>query len=357
MIRAAEEGSGTDKDMSENANENGICFEGFNLEPYQNGWLVRSYVGDATELAIPAEVQGKPVVIIAAKAFEDNRNITSVVIPDTVTFIGNYAFWNCTALEHVVVGRGMSTLNLGTFTNCTSLSQVDLPDTMTSIGDGVFQDCTALSAITIPTAVESLGDRCFMNCTSLTTVVLPPAITTIMRNCFRGCTSLSTVIMPGNVEYIGPRAFQECPALESVTFQEGPIETTMNAMRNYSLLCFAIDEAVKRNMVSFEEALKLLHSKSDRERLLGACTLATYPERSREIGSKQAMTCALAAAGRTEELRRLEDRPGFFIKLSLLKCIDVANAAGRTETAAYLLDLAARQEGPAPASRSTGLEL
>ena len=297
------------------------------------------------------------MVIIATKAFEDHQNIVSVTIPDSVTFIGNYAFWNCTALEHVVVGRGMTTLNLGTFTGCTSLTRVDLPDTMTSIGDGVFQDCTALSTITIPESIESLGDRCFMNCTALTTIVIPPSVTTIMRNCFRGCTSLSTVIMPGNVEYIGPRAFQECPSLESVTFTEGPIDTTMNAMRNYALLCFAIDEAVERKMVSFEEAKKLLTSKSDRERLLGACTLAAYPERSREIGSKQAMTCALAAAGRTEELRRLEDRPGFFIKLSLLKCIDVANAAGRTETAAYLLDLAARQEGPAPESRTAGLEL
>ena len=341
--------------MSENENE--VHFEGFHLEPHQGGWLIRSYDGDARELVIPAEVEGKPVVMIAVKAFEEDKNIVSVVIPDSVTFIGNYAFWNCTALEHVVVGRGMTTLNLGTFTGCTALTQVDLPDTMTSIGDGVFQNCTALATITLPETIETLGDRCFMNCTGLTTVVIPSSVTTIMRNCFRGCSELSTVIMPGNVEYIGPRAFQECPSLESVTFADGPIDTTMNAMRNYALLCFAIDEAVERKMVSFSDAKKLLLSKSDRERLLGACTLVTYPERSREITSKQAMTCALAAAGRTEELRKLEDRPGFFIKLSLLKCIDVANAAGRTETAAYLLDLAARQDGPVPTSRTTGLEL
>ena len=343
--------------MSENASENEAYFEGFHLEPHQSGWLIRSYDGDASELAIPAEVQGAPIIMIAAKAFEDNHSLVSVIIPDSVTFIGNYAFWNCTSLERAAVGRGVNTLNLGTFTGCTSLAQVDLPDTLTSIGDGVFQNCTALSAITLPEAIETLGDKCFNNCTSLTSIVVPPSVTTIMRNCFRGCTSLSTIVLPGNVEYIGPRAFQECPMLDQVTFAEGPIDTTMNAMRNYSLMCFAINESIERRMLSFGEAKKLLLSKSDRERLLAACTLAAYPERSREIASKQLMTRTLAAAGRTEELRRLEDWPGFFIKLSLLKCIDAANEAGRTETAAYLLDLAARQEGPAPESRTSGLEL
>ena len=341
--------------MSEN--ENAICYEGFQLEPYQGGWLVRSYDGDADELVIPSQVQGASVVMIAAKAFEENCNLLSVSIPDSVTFIGNYAFWNCTALKRAVVGRGVNTLNLGTFMGCTSLVQVDLPDSLTSLGDGVFQNCTALSTVVLPETIEALGDKCFSNCTSMESIALPRTITTIARNCFRGCTSLSTVIMPGAVEYIGPRAFQECPSLESVTFMEGSIDTTLNAMSSYSLLCFAIDEAVDRKLVSFPEANKLLSSKSDRERILAARVLAAYPERSREVASKQAMTCTLAAVGRTEELRRFEGRPGFFSKLALLKCIDAANEGGHTETAAYLVDLAARQDGPVTASRTTGLEL
>lgn len=343
--------------MSEKAGDNEICLEGLHLEPHQGGWLVRSYEGNEGELSVPDQVQGAPIVMIAAKAFEDCKNLKSVDIPDSVTFVGNYAFWNCSALERAAVGRGVSALNLGTFMGCAALAQVELPDTLASIGDGVFDGCTSLSAIALPNAVETLGDRCFHNCASLASIVIPVSVNTIARNCFRGCTSLSSVIMPGNVEYIGPRAFQECPSLESVTFEESDIETTMNAMRNYSLMCFAIDESIKRKMLPFGEAKKLLGSKSERERLLAACTLAAYPERGREIASKQIMTCTLAAAGRTEELRRLEGKPGFFIKPSLLKCIDAANAAGRTETAAYLLDLLARQEGPAPATRATGLEL
>ena len=254
-------------------------------------------------------------------------------------------------------GRGIAALNLGTFMGCTSLVQVELPDTLTSLGDGTFQNCTALSTVELPATTETLGDKCFSNCTSMTSIIVPSTVTTIARNCFRGCTSLATVIMPGNVEYIGPRAFQECPSLESVTFAEGSIDVTLNAMRSYSLLCFAIDEAIERKMVSYAEANKLLSSKSDRERILAARMLAAYPERSREVASKMAFTCTLAAAGRTEELRRFEGKPGYFSKLALLKCIDAANEAGRTETAAYLLDLAARQDGDAPSRRTTGLEL
>lgn len=332
-------------------------FEGFHLEPQNGGWLIRSYDGPLDDLRIPEQVEGIDVTMIAANAFEDNRTLKRVVIPDTVTFIGNYAFWNCTSLEHVTVGRGITSLNMATFMGCTALVQADLPDTLTLLGDGIFKNCTALPAQVIPETVTMLGDSCFHTCTSLTSIVLPAAIKTVARNCFRGCKTLSTVIMHGGVEYVGPRAFQECPSLESITFADSDINTSMNAMRNYSLMCFVADEAIARGMVSFDDAKKLLTSKSERERILAARALAAHPERSSEITMKQTLCCTLAAAGRTEELRCFEGQPGFGSKFALMKCIDAANANGHTETAAYLLDRVARLDGPVPERRSTGLEL
>ena len=339
--------------MSENEKE----YQGLHLERHENGWLVRSYDGAEEDLRIPDEVDGLPIVMIAAKAFEDNRIVRSVQIPDSVTFIGNYAFWNCTTLERAKVGRGVSALNLGTFWGCTSLVHADLPDTLTSLGDGVFRSCTSLVSQDIPETIAELGDSCFRDCTALVSISLPAAIRTVMRNCFRGCSSLSTVIMHGGVEYVGPRAFQECPALESLTLVGDRIGTTMNAMRNYSLMCFVADEAIARGMLPFEEAKKLLSSESDRERVLAARAIVSFPDRLGEIPTKTTLAQTLAGAGRTDELRVLEGRKGYLSKPALKKCIEAANANGRTETAAYLLDLVAQLDGPAPAKRSTGLEL
>lgn len=332
-------------------------YAGLQLEPYGDGWLVRSYDGTEDDLAIPAEVDGLPVVMIAANAFEDNRNLRSVTIPDSVTFVGNYAFWNCTALEQAHVGCGVTALNIGTFWGCTRLAHVELPDTLTVLGDGSFRTCASLASIDIPESTTELGDSCFRDCTALPSVVIPAAVHTVFRNAFRDCSILSTVIMHGNVEYVGPRAFQGCPQLDHITLVDDEIDVTMNAMRNYSLMCFVADEAIARGMLPFDEAKSLLNSKSDRERVLAARAIAYFPDRVGEIATKLALTRTLAEAGCTQELHVFEGKPGYFSKPALLKCIDAANAGGHTETAAYLLDLVARMDGPAPVKRSTGLEL
>ena len=340
-------------------NENTMTFEGLNLETCDGGWLIRSYDGEADELHIPAEVDGKPVVMIAAKAFEESNSLKSVEIPDSVTFIGNYAFWNCTGIERVRMGNGVRNLTLGTFMGCSSLVEAFLPESLETLGDGVFSKCALLPTQEIPQTVTALGDSCFRDCTAMTSIELPAAIKTVARNCFRGCTALSTVIMHGGIEYVGPRAFQECPSLESITFAERSIGTTMNAMRNYSLMCFVANEAIARGMLPFEEAKKLLSSESSRERILAARAIASFPERFGEVPLKQKLTATLAEAGRTEELRAFEGVTGYFSKPALLKCIDAANAGGHTETAAYLLNLLAQLDGPAPTAghRSSGLEL
>ena len=135
------------------------------------------------------------------------------------------------------------------------------------------------------------------------------------------------------------------------------IDVTMNAMRNYSLMCFVADKAIERGMLPFDEAKSLLNSGADRERILAAKAIASFPDRLGEIATKLVLTRTLAEAGCTQELHAFEGKPGYFSKPALLKCIDAANANGHTETAAFLLDVLARADGPAPTRRSTGLEL
>lgn len=330
---------------------------GLQLERLDRGWKIAGYTGAASTLDIPAEVDGVPVVMIGANAFEDAACLRKVTIPRSVTFIGNYAFWNCAGLEQIDLPETISTLHLGTFWGCSSLTHVDIPRSVTTLGDGVFRSCNAIVSQDIPNTVTELGDSCFRNCASLTTAVIPRSVTKIARNAYRDCPQLSLVTIGDSVEYVGPRAFQGCPQLESIQIEGDDIDVTLNAFRNYSLMCFVADYAVPRNMLPFDEAKTLLNSGSPRERTLAARAIAHCPDRIGEIATKLALTRTLAEAGLTDDLRTFEGQPGYLSQPAILKCIDAANARNRTETSAYLLDLLARQDGPAPAKRSTGLEL
>ena len=331
--------------------------EGLKFERLDEGWKVAGYEDIDKSVDIPAEVDGVPVTMVGAHAFEDACGLEHISIPESVTFVGNYAFWGCTSLTQVDIPHSLTVLNLGTFRGCTALAHVTVPDSMELLGDGVFQGCTALVSVDIPDSVVEVGDSCFRDCTGLETIVLPASVHKISRSAFRNCERLSRVVIPGKVEYVGPRAFQGCPTLETITVAGDDIDVTLNAFRNYSLMCFIIDLAVEHQMLPFDEAKTLLNSKSQRERVLAACVVASYPDRVGEIATKLALTRTLAEAGRTEELRVFEGKPGYLSKPAIQKCIDAANANARTETAAYLLDLLARLDGAAPRARTSGLEL
>ena len=112
-------------------------------------------------------------------------------IDDEITFIGVYAFYNCSSLTTVDLPEATSIGNYA-FYNCSSLATVDLPEA-TSIGDYAFQSCSSLATVDLPEAT-SIGSSAFPRCSSLTTVNLPKA-TSIGSSAFYSCSSLTTVIL------------------------------------------------------------------------------------------------------------------------------------------------------------------
>ena len=106
-----------------------------------------------------------------ANLYINGTLLTELVIPDSVTIIGDYAFYGCTSLTSVVI-----------------------PDSVTSIGDLAFYDCTSLTSVVIPDSVTSIGDYAFGGCTSLTSVVIPDSVTSIGDYAFRYCYKLVEVI-------------------------------------------------------------------------------------------------------------------------------------------------------------------
>ena len=133
--------------------------EGLKFERLDEGWKVAGYEDIGKSVDIPADVDGVPVTMVGAHAFEDARGLEHISIPESVTFVGNYAFWGCTSLTQVDIPHSLTVLNLGTFRGCTALAHVTVPDSMELLGDGVFQGCTALQNVSLPeTIVEQAGD-------------------------------------------------------------------------------------------------------------------------------------------------------------------------------------------------------
>ena len=80
------------------------------------------------------------------------------------------AFYNCSSLTSVVIGDSVTSIGEDAFSYCSSLTSVTIGDSVTSIGDSAFNGCTSLTSVEIPNSVTSIGPRAFYNCSGLTSV-------------------------------------------------------------------------------------------------------------------------------------------------------------------------------------------
>ena len=136
----------------------------------ENGEItITGYSGTASELVIPAEIDGYPVTAIGESAFSYNNELLSVIIPDSVTTLGRGAFVFCENLESVTIGNGVTCINEWTFENCGYLKSITLSSGVTRIEEGAFHS-TGLKTISIPGSVTYIGNRVFEYCSSLTDI-------------------------------------------------------------------------------------------------------------------------------------------------------------------------------------------
>jgi len=146
----------------------------------------------------------------------DGTGLTSVIIPNSVTTIGDSAFNNCTSLTSVIIPNSITSIGSFAFSN-TSLTSINIPNGVTTIGQGAFNRNEKLTNITIPNSVTSIERVAFSDCEKLTSVIIPNSVTIIGDSAFRD-SGLTSVIIPNGVTSIGGRAFY-CTSLTSVTFQ------------------------------------------------------------------------------------------------------------------------------------------
>ena len=173
-------------------------------ELYLNGNLV-------TQLVIPDSVTS-----IGNYAFSGCTSLTSIKISDSVTSIGNYAFYSCDNLTSVTIGEGITSIGNNVFSYCTSLTSITIPNSVTSIGEDAFSFC-GITSITIPNSVTSIGEDAFWACTSLESLTIPDSVTSIGEDALHGCTSLKTLVIGNGVTSIPSAILWGCSNLESLT--------------------------------------------------------------------------------------------------------------------------------------------
>ena len=181
----------------------------------ENGLTILGYSGIESAIAIPAQIDGKPVYAIAENAFRDFTDLESVVIPDSVAVI-DYAFVSCRDLKSVRIGKGVVSMN-GAFRGCTALASVTGGESVAEC-DEAFLGCVSLTEITLPGTVTSAVST-FAGCTALTDVTLREGIGRLDHT-FTDCRSLSEIYLPPSVTE-APSAFLNCSSLLRITGGDG----------------------------------------------------------------------------------------------------------------------------------------
>ena len=137
--------------------------------------------------------------------------LESITIPNSVTKIGNWAFWQCAWLRSVTIPNSVTIIGDRTFEQCPRLTSIIIPNSVTEICETAFMDCTGLASITIPNSVTKIGKQVFKGCTSLTSITIPNSVTEIGISAFSGCAGLTSVTIPNTVTFIGEDAFDGTP--------------------------------------------------------------------------------------------------------------------------------------------------
>jgi len=196
--------------------------------------------------------QGYADETAAAGCFQDCRSIKNIIIPSSVSTIGESAFSGCTSLSSVFIGSGVKELDKRGFYGCDSLAEItvdeknanyssldgvlfnkdktnviicpngkkgtySLPNKVTKISSYAFCNCSGLTSVTIPNSVTSIEDYAFDDCTGLTNIAIPNSVTSIGYSAFSGCTGLTSVTIPNSVTSIGNYAFSQCSGLTNVS--------------------------------------------------------------------------------------------------------------------------------------------
>ena len=158
------------------------------------------YLGNATELTLPADCKGENYVI-GANVFKDNTTISSIVIPNSVTSIGEGAFSGCTGLEKVYINDLAAWCGI-------DFGSADANPLY--YAKNLYLNGELLTELSIPAEIAEVKDYAFYNCNGVTNIDIVDGVKSIGNSAFYGCSDLETLYISNTIESIGDYAFAEC---------------------------------------------------------------------------------------------------------------------------------------------------
>jgi hypothetical protein len=240
-----------------------------------NAYSVSRGTASAADVVIPNFHEGLPVTEIEANGFSNYTNMASVMIPDRITNIGNYAFYNCSSLASVIIPNSVISIGSSVLSGCSGLTSVTLPFLGSSLNSSysnhigyifgaasysgqnanipaslktvsiininnntlqsnVFSGCTGLESVitpggaaalsgwsvTLPNNVVSIASSAFLNCSGLKSVTIPAGVIEIGSSAFSGCSSLTDIALSAGITSISSNTFQNCASLTDITIPD-----------------------------------------------------------------------------------------------------------------------------------------
>ena len=164
------------------------------------------------------------ISVIGEYAFYNDTSVQVISVPNSVNTIGQYAFYNCNSIKEINIPNGVTAIRSHTFFGCASLENIVTPNSVTLIEDYAFYGCVEVRTLTISNTCESIGSNAFYNCKSIEELIIPDSVKYIGTYAFRSCVKITELDFSDNVEEIGACAFYDCNALETVRLGKKIVE-------------------------------------------------------------------------------------------------------------------------------------
>ena len=204
--------------------------EGGNLYFDTTTGAITSCDKSVTKATIPSKINGVNVTTI------EGARWVGAIWDGGGRRVKGGAFEDCSQLTSVVIPQSVTTIECWAFSGCNNLTSITIPEGVGIIGDDAFHGCRNLESIILPNSVIYIGSAAFCNCISLTSIIIPANAETIgfdtsddiaitgaggnlgLGWVFYGCENLKSITIPQSVNYIGESVFDGCNSLTDVYY-------------------------------------------------------------------------------------------------------------------------------------------